>query len=196
MRLGRLSLLFALLLPLAACTARPTTEVQSVRREDLMQNPLYAERYWDELTERMVDILLREKDTLDAGTLAAVDEVRREALQHAQEESLSKQGGKLGSFVSMKETVGGLAFLHGRTLSLSPDFLTSPGADLRLLLTTMLDPRDGVFPDETSVDIGRLESPYGAQEYLLPESVKTEELRTVAVFDARLKRLYGFAQLQ
>ncbi|MEK7218415.1 MAG: DM13 domain-containing protein, partial [Patescibacteria group bacterium] len=134
--------------------------------------------------------------TLDARAMAAVDEVRRGALQQAQEASRRKREGIFGSFVSIKETTLGIALLRGRTVSLSPDFETSPGPNLHLILTTMLDPRDGEFPDKTSVDAGGLESPYGAQEYALSESATMEGLRTAVIYDTKLKRMYGFAQLQ
>ena len=60
----------------------------------------------------------------------------------------------------------------------------------------LVDPRDVVFPDITSIDLGRIDYPYGAMS--LPVHAKADaakNLRSVVLWDAKLKRLHGFAQL-
>ena len=52
------------------------------------------------------------------------------------------------------------------------------------------------FPDETAVDLGRLESAYGAQHYAVPPLDYANQLRTAVLYDRELKRIHGFAQLR
>ncbi len=195
----RKNLLPLLLLPLllASCGGRSPIEKTSIRWEKLLENPLFAEQYWDELTERMVNVQLYGEDAAkDPRKMAVLDEVRRMAVQKSQEVRVAKRDGIMGSFVTVLETTEGLVLLRGHTLSFSPHFFTYPGAALKIYLTTMVDPREGTFPDAGSIEVGRLESPYGAQEYQLAEVLKTEGTRSVVLYDAKLDRLYGFAQLQ
>jgi len=185
------SLLLAILLTGCAAPTRLGTGT-----ENLMDNPLFAQRYYDELTDRMVEIQLREKDVTDTGTLAAADRVRADALAKAQEQTAKKRGRKLGQFLSIKEATEGWALLLGNILYVSSDFVTYPGPSLHLYLTTVLDPRDGTFPDATSIDLGLLSTPYGAQQYTLPAAGTGTALRTAVLYDTELKRLYAFAQPQ
>jgi len=194
-----LSLVFLASLLLASCGSPSAATLQQAdtRWEQELQNPLFAERYWDELTERMVNVQLYGEDAAkDPRKMAVLDEVRRMAVQKSQEVRVAKRDGIMGSFVTVLETTEGLVLLRGHTLSFSPHFFTYPGAALKIYLTTMVDPREGTFPDAGSIEVGRLESPYGAQEYQLAEVLKTEGTRSVVLYDAKLDRLYGFAQLQ
>ncbi|MDD4319394.1 MAG: hypothetical protein PHW10_03665 [Candidatus Peribacteraceae bacterium] len=190
------AVLFLLPFLLAACTAAGTDR-SNVRWEELLHNPLYAERYWSELTEKMVNIHLREPDVLkDPQMRSIVDDVRTNALRRAQEASLERNKGKRGPFNTVADETTGVVLLLDRTLYFSSDFHALPGPSLRIYLSAMADPRDAAFPDATSVEIGRLESPYGAQEYLLPAILeKPEDMRSVVLYDPRLKRLSSFAQL-
>ncbi|MFA6522760.1 MAG: DM13 domain-containing protein [Candidatus Peribacteraceae bacterium] len=185
-----------LALLLAGCT-RSDSGQANVRWENLMQNPLYADQYWLDMVNRMVEMQLQEPDLAKNKTLlATVDEVRRNALLREQAEARKRREGKEGSFIQVKEFTEGRALLRGTTLSFSPTFSTVPGPNLRIYLSPSLDPRDAAFPDTGSLNVGRLESPYGAQEYLLSEETDTKPFRTVVLYDPKLERLYGFAQLQ
>jgi hypothetical protein len=192
----RLLLPLSLILLLAGC-ARQDIGQANVRWENLMQNPLYADQYWLDMVNSMVEMQLQEPDLAKNKTLlATVDEVRRNALLREQAESRKRREGKEGSFIQVKGFAEGRVLLRGTTLSFSPDFSTVPGPNLRIYLSPSLDPRDAAFPDKGSVNVGRLESPYGAQEYLLSEKTDTQPLRTAVLYDPKLDRMYGFAQLQ
>jgi hypothetical protein len=187
-------LLFILLLPLLSSCSGAQAQPQTIRWEQQMKNPLYAERYWDEMTERMADIQMTDKK---AKNPSVIDEVRRTALAQAQQQTQLKHKGKLGQFVTVTEDTQGWLLLLDRLLYFSPDFVTYPGPSLRIYLSPSIDPRGATFPDKGSVELGRLESPYGAQQYLLPAVLKDlKPFRTVVLYDARIERIYAFAQLQ
>ncbi len=166
----------------------------NIRWEQLMKNTLYAEQYWDDLTNRMVDLQMAgEKDPVKS---TLIDEVRKMALQNSKAEGKKRREGKIGAFVPGQENAQGHALLHANLLDLSTDFSTSPGPSLKIYLSTVVDPREGSFPDDTAIELDRLVSPYGSQQYTLPDDTDTAELRTVVLYDNRLNRIYGFAQLQ
>ena len=74
-------------------------------------------------------------------------------------------------------------------------FESSPGVSLRVYLTTVVDPRDVVFPDDTALDLGTLKNAFSAQSYNVPEVENPKLYRTAVIWDTKLDRLYGFAQL-
>jgi hypothetical protein len=80
-------------------------------------------------------------------------------------------------------------------LYLSSDFVSKPGTNLHVYLTTVVDPRDGSFPDPTAIDLGAIQTVYGAQQFAVPKQEKPELLRTFVLWDKGFNRLYGFAQL-
>ncbi len=179
------------LLALTACGPAATVSLN-----DHMRNPLYAQRYWDELVDRMANMQIQNDPALkDADFAAEVDEIKRDALKASQDNRLRIRDGLQGSFITTKEETDGIALLLGNTLYLDTTFASYPGPKLHIYLTEAVDPRDVQFPDPTSLDLGELQNPYGDQEYVLPETSKNKAYRTVVLYDARLKRLYAFAQL-
>ena len=66
---------------------------------------------------------------------------------------------------------------------------------MHLFLSESVDPRDIEFPDDSSVDLGPILSPYGAQRYAVPTTDPPQRYRTAVLWDMKLERLYGFAQL-
>ncbi len=74
-----------------------------------------------------------------------------------------------------------------------------PGPEVYVMISTILDPRSesgaSIFPDASAVNLGRLQTPYGAQTYVIPEASKDTVFRTVVLWDKRLERVMGFAQL-
>jgi hypothetical protein len=179
---------------LVACSK---TGPGSISQGERMQNPFFAERYYDELTEEMVNLQLQDKTvTSDPRMLTIVDETRRDALAKAQEQTKKKREGRFGGFLTATQQTQGWALLLKGTLYLSTDFTSLPGPSLHLYLSEVMDPRDASFPEKTSVDLGLLESPYGAQQYALPSAAATNvKLRTVVLYDTKLKRIYSFVQL-
>lgn len=188
------SLLLAapLLLTLAACAA-PSAD--TVTLESRMRNPLYAERYYDDLVEQMVNLVLQEDPlTTDEAKNALIDETRVSGLRSAQDATDRQREGIIGNIVSDAGYARGETLLLDGTLYVGPDFETIPGPDLHMHLTAALDPRMGTYPDETAIDLGPVSSAYGAHAYALPADA-AENLRTVVLYDHDLERVYGFAQL-
>jgi hypothetical protein len=187
----------AILLPvlmLASCTAGQSIN-QSL--ETSLENPLVAERYYDDLVEQMVDLVLQNDPlSTDETTKDIIEETRVEGLKNANEATDEQERGKRGVVVSdFGYSIGEVLILDGK-LYIGPDFETKPGPDLHAYLSTVLDPRDGSFPDEAAIDLGILANPYGAQIYnLSPEVSENAELRTFVLYDTKLRRIYGFAQL-
>ena len=191
MRTSHIFLASFSLLALAGCS-----QGTAMTLDDHMRNPLYAQRYWDELVDRMTNMQIHNDPALkDAAYAADVDKIKHDALKASQDNRLLFREGVQGSFLSMKEETNGLALLLNGTLYLDTTFVSYPGPDLRIYLTEAVDPRDVEFPDETSLDLGKIQNLYGAQEYALPEENKLTKYRTAVLWDKELKRLYAFAQL-
>lgn len=176
-------------LMLTACTG-------ATALDNHFENPLYAEWYYQDLVDEMVELVLREDPlTKDEKKLSIIDDTRRNALQLQKEAEAQQNEGLMGGFVSDIATTRGEALLLENMLYLGQDFDTIPGPSLRLYLTTAVDPRDAAFPDETAIDLGALKNAYGAQAYALPENDEEVNYRTLVLWDEKLERLYGFAQL-
>ncbi len=161
-----------------------------------LQNPLTAKRYWAETVERMSLLQIHKDKALeDQRTAAVVESAKQDALAKEHEADARIGAGLIGQFLTISEDTEGQALLAEGTLWLGTDFAAYPGLNLHLYLTEAVDPRDAEFPDKTALDLGLLRSPYGAQSYALPEEDKTTPYRTAVLWDVRLGRLYGFAQL-
>jgi hypothetical protein len=173
----------------AACTPSTT----SIDQQN--ENPLTASRYGDELADTMANLIIRKDPVLEQpGMRESVEKGIAEGKEiGAVARQIQKQG-MMGSFISVSQSVIGYALLLDKTLYLSSDFFSSPGLNLHLYLTDVVDPRDTEFPDPNAVNIGRLQAVYGAQEYVL-DIEDASALRTAVVWDATLKQIYGFAQL-
>lgn len=187
--------LFAVLL--TACSAAGPRAGEDL--QDKLSNPLYAERYYDELVDLMVNLEIQNDPlTDDESTKAIIDKNRVEGLKLAREANQKQNEGLSGMIVSDGEYAFGEALLLNDTLFLSPTFETVPGPDLHVYLTKIVDPRDGTFPDETAVELGTLKDAYGEQRYsapVNPEGIE-EGYRTFVLWDVQMKRVFGFAQLQ
>ncbi len=186
------TLLLLLLSPslLIACSRAP------IKSEDLAQkleNPLYARQYYSEQMDYMVSLFIKNDPQTQSGASAQlIDRLRTESLDKARAASRLELEGPRGSFSGPLNEVRGDVVLLEHTLFVGPDFSTSPGADLRMMLTGG-DPRSPGFPDETTVDLGPLKDAFGAHRYDVPP--EATNLRTVVLWDAQLKRLFGVAQL-
>lgn len=163
---------------------------------DLLKNPLYAEFYYDDLVETMVQIQLSDPSAKnDERLLKVMEDVRRTGLARAQEANDAQDIGSQGRFIQGKHFAQGEALFTGTVLYLSPDFVVSPGPELHVFFSKDVDPRDvEVFPGTEDIDIGLLQSPYGAQQYATPE-LDVAAYRSLVIYDTVLKRLYAFAQL-
>lgn len=177
---------------LGACnTGNGSADLQS-----LLENPLFAERYAEEMVDRMVEYKIQNDPMLeDPAKAAAIEEARTTWLTEGRKARERQREGFMGHIISINEYATGEALYVENTIYLDTTFATVPGPGLHLFLTTVVDPRDVEFPDATAMDIGLLQSPYGAQQYSVEPVSDPQLLRTLVLWDVKLGRLYGFAQL-
>jgi len=187
----RFTALFSLLF-LAACGSSVT--MTPILQEHL-KNPLYAEQYWEDLVDRMMQHSISKTFEKDAAKQSLTDNVRTESLAKAQEATKKRGQGILGPFATVTEQTQGLALFVDDTVYFGPGFMTYPGPALHVYLTTELDPSKITFPDPTAVDLGLLLTPYGAQSFAVVAEESSEHLRTVVLWDEQLGRMYAFAQM-
>lgn len=178
-------------LALAACSAA----------EDPLSNPFTADWYYKDLGEGMMALEIREDPLLkDAALKSKAAAIREDAVQKSQEIAAKIAQGKQGPLMPSAEEVTGRALLLDGMLYLSPETNIRPGTELRVYLTTLGDPRDAAgsgatagFPDESAVDLGPVQTPYGASQYAVPASAAA--YRAVVLYDKALNRIHAFAQL-
>lgn len=175
---------------LTACSRAPAVG------EDLEQklgNPLYAKQYYREQMDYMVSLVIRnDPQAMSGATADLINDARISSLDKARAASALELTGARGTFAGpMREVTGNVVLLND-TLFIGPDFATSPGLDLRMLLTNT-DPSDIAFPDATTTDLGPLKDAFGAQSYIVPPEAQNAAM--VVLWDAKLKRLFGSAQL-
>lgn len=172
---------------------------QDASLQDRLRNPLYAEFYYDDLSEQMIGIALRDDPMMnDDAKRSIVDRVRTRALEHSSLALKAQEHGLVGTFVSDLEVVSGDVLLLDGVLYIGPNFDAAPGPSQSLYLTTVVDPRDGAFPDPTAKRLGGLKDQYGAQAFdvsKLPAPTGTGSYRTLVLWDDDLDMTYGFAQL-
>ncbi len=163
---------------------------------DIAGNPLVRTQHDEELADSLANIIIQ-KDPLadDPSTRAILENGIAEAKKSLAATQTLKRGSISGPFIPLYESVQGWALFQNGTLYLSSDFQSRPGLDLHLYLTTLVDPRDAAFPDITAVDLGRIEYPYGAMTLKGPTGDAAKNLRSLVLWDAKLKRLHGFVQL-
>lgn len=193
----KLLLLLCSTLILGGCKTSGNTTVSSICK-NFMDNPLYAERYAEELVNQMVELTIYENPVLeDEGKKKIADTTRQQWLEVARAARAAQRKGSEGEFISVEEFVQGNALLLQNAVYLGTAFDTEPGPDLHLYLTTVVDPRGVEFPDNTSIDLGVLQTPYGAQQYDIPgtEPIEVATYRTLVLWDNALERVHGFAQM-
>jgi hypothetical protein len=182
---------------LSACTATPSGPV-SLALQERLRNPLVAERYWSDMAEHMADFTRTQdpimKDDLKAGI---IDDARVRALARVEQARAIKKEGLQGLFKTqnLAEDTHGEALLLKDMLYFDTTFLIYPNPSVHVLLSTMVDPQAPGFPDSSALDLGELQTAYGAQQYQIPEGKADPGFRTVALYDMQLQRLIGFAQL-
>lgn len=191
MRTTLLALALAPAIALSACNG--STSMNS----DPLQNPLYAEYYYDDLVESMVNFQLNDPNAVadDERLQKVLEDVRYQGLKKAQEANKLQDTGAKGMLVQAKAFAQGEALFANNTVYFGPDFLSAPGPSLHVYLSTRVDPRDvEVFPSADDVDLGLMTTPYGTQQYATPE-LDPVAYRTVVLYDTMLKRVYSFVQL-
>ncbi len=188
------ALLIAPLLFLSACAAHQT---QTMTLDDQLQNPLFALRYYEDLTEQMVSLQLRNDPILkDGGKKSTVESTRVRATKLAQDAVDVVNANLRGDIISDADLSLGRASLIGKNVYFGTDFVATPGPSLHVYVSNALDPRLERFPDKTAVDLGLLKNPYGAQTMDIPETTEGATYRTIVLWDNSLGRIYGFVQLK
>jgi len=185
----------ATLLFLAGC-ARTTVGEDLAARLD---NPLYAERYYEDLVQHMVSLVIQNDPlTKQPATADIIERHRVDAMRLAQEATAKQAQGKRGNLISETNLSLGEILLLGETVYTSPEFQATPSPSLHVYLTTIVDPRDGEFPDATAVDLGDIKDVIGAQTYVIPQGPEEEQVpyATFVLWDTEFERVYGFAQLR
>lgn len=186
---------------LAGCGNTVGLPQRDISLQDQLRNPLYAEFYYDDLTEQMVNLALQEDPLLEEPKVrATVDRTRTRSLQHANLAEKAQNKGIRGGFISDRGLTSGDALLLDNALYVGPTFNAAPGPSLTMYLTTLIDPRDAAsFPDPTAVRLGTVKNQYGAHSYAVPTQPAATGtgagLRTAVLWDDDLGMLYGFAQL-
>jgi len=182
---------------LAGCTkpALPTGQANP-DPETLMTNPLFVERYAEELVNSMAELKIQNDPILEErGKEAVIDATRVFWMERTKEARRQQFEGRSGVFLPAKEFARGeVLFLDG-TIFFDTLFEVIPGPELHVYFTTVVDPRDIEFPDETAIDLGIIQSAYGAQSHTVPALENPVQYRTVVLWDAQLERVYGFAQI-
>lgn len=186
----RIALLIASLTLLAACSGNSTT------LESQLKNPLYAARYGDILADTLANmIIMNDPSVQDQKAKANLEQEIEKAKIISDDARREIDKGTMGAFMQDKESVSGYALYLDDTLFFSSDFETKPGVELHVYISTVVDPRDHAFPDASAIDLGPLQSAYGAQAYAVPRLKSQKEYRSVALWDRSLKRMYAFTQL-
>ena len=186
-------LLVASVILLSGCQAKTVYEPDL---DSMLQNPLFAERYSEALVDALVNLEIYQDPLLEVEDNAkTVDTAKEKWLKVAKQSRKDQRKGSKGGFVAMRSFVTGEVLYVPNTLHFAPEFITDPGIDLHVYFTTVIDPRDVDFPDETAFDLGPLKSAYGVQSYAVPEVEDPKLYRTAVIWDNAIGRLHGFAQL-
>lgn len=188
----RIISLLGLTVLLSACTK--TTYVPD--QEALLQNPLYAEQYSEELVDAMVNLEIYEDPIVkDAEKKKIIDNTKEKWLKVAKKARTDQREGSKGGLIPIDGYVDGEVLYRHDKLHFPAYFASTPGPSIHVYLSTVVDPRDVAFPDESALDLGEIYSPYGAQTYAVPTVEDPRDYRTVALWDTKLEKLYGFAQI-
>lgn len=180
---------------LAACGTQTPAE-----QADLVGNPLYARYYYQDLMETMANYgIQRDRMLENKEKKGIVDATKKRAQEHLKLATDKVNAGKSGGFMSDTGYASGIALLHEGTIYFSQDFNTLPGPSIYVFASDIADPGAGTgslsFPREGSLSLGPLQTPYGAQAYAIPAEGKDMAFRSVILWDNRLERLMGYAQL-
>jgi len=158
-----------------------------------LQNPLFTERYAEAMVDRVTELEIQKDPLLeDEQMQQLVNTTREKWLNVGREARRLQQDGRQGRFHPVKEYTTGEALYLADTLYLDTVFETEPGPQLHFYLSTVVDPRDVKFPDETAIDLGPLSSPYGAQRYTVPPVEDASLIRVAVLFDKRFTALLNY----
>lgn len=185
------------LLLLAGCN-----KTEPLQRTDIQAyyegNPLAREQVAANATRVMVGMLVNERESLRQNDLFdEVDALRLEWGKKEEEAMKDRKNGLLGSFIPVSQEAFGRILVRPAEgiIFTSTAFSVDPGPQLRLFATKSVDPRGKEFPDADSVDLGVVPFPYGPQTFRFRPNLWQEGMLTLVLYDTKLERMYGFAQL-
>jgi hypothetical protein len=159
----------------------------AITLESHLQNPLFAEQYYDAQVENMVNMIIASGSMLQDPTIKeAVNATRLEGLRLAKEATNTQATGAEGVIMSDTQSAIGEVLLLDGNLYLGPDFRVVPGINLHVYLSKVVDPREGVFPDETA------RNTFGDAIYT---GADLEDAYTFILYDKGTKQVVGFSQL-
>ncbi|MCF7844760.1 MAG: DM13 domain-containing protein [Kiritimatiellales bacterium] len=179
---------------IAACS--PQSKNLSMTLAERLQNPLFAEQYAKMMVGRLTELAIDKDPILENEEKRKMIEDTKNTWMEADREArrIQREGTK-AELIGVKEYLVGEILILNHMLYFGPTFETDPGPGLSIVLSEVVDPREVEFPDATSINIGPLNSPYGQQRYALDKTIDISVLRTIALWDTELDRLYGFGQL-
>ncbi len=182
---------FLPLAPLFLLTACGSSASMSL--ESHLQNPLFAEQYYDAQVENMVNMIIASGSLMqDPSMKDAINATRLEGLRLAKEATEMQGNGMEGDIMSDSQSAMGEVLLLDGNLYLGPDFRVVPGINLHVYLSTVVDPREGVFPDETAQDLGPVRNTFGDAIYT---GADLDNAYTFVIYDKGTKQIVGFSQL-
>lgn len=185
----------ALALLLAACGSNlQSMDVQKY----FAQNPLAAEEAATALGQVYVSMIVDEKAELEKNDLFdEVDGMRVAAGKAIEDATRERKNGLLGQFIPHKQFTRGFVLVRPKDgiIFTGTTFESAPGPDLHLFASELSDPREGVFPDDSAVDLGLMGYTYGPQTMTFDATLWNDNFRSLIIYDVKLKRLYGFAQI-
>jgi hypothetical protein len=176
---------------LAGCLGKQTTTL-----EDRLQNPLFAERYAESVVDRLVELeIIKDPVLEDVAKKAYLDTERKKWLEVTRNARQVQRDGMEGSMLPVGDFAKGDVLYVQGALYFGSLFEIDPLPSIHVYLTTTVDPREIAFPDTTAMDLGLLQSAYGAQTYTVPNVDNPLLYRTVVLWDTEFGRLHSFAQL-
>jgi hypothetical protein len=111
----------------------------------------------------------------------------------------SNSGGSLGAFQAAQYSTDGNARITkegGKNyLEFDQNFRSDSGPDLFVVLYRDSQvPKSGI-KEQDYVNVARLRKTSGSQRYLIPEDVKLEDFKSVAIWCRQFNTTFGFARL-
>lgn len=189
----------ALIAPLLLVACNSNNDLQAQSRDTLLKNPLYLELYSEQLVDTMVNLEVYGDPLIeDEAKKKIADTTKEYWLAESKKARKAQRQSSKGELITMKEYVTGEVMFtkDGSAVHFGPTFTSTPGPSVHAFISSTIDPRDVEFPDPTAIDLGEILIPYGAQSFY-PEQriVDAMKYRTIVIWDTKLERLYGFAQI-
>ncbi|MBT3835170.1 hypothetical protein HOF56_02875 [Candidatus Peribacteria bacterium] len=172
---------------------------------EVSDNPLAAEITADQILDFVSNMQIkaaeRGEEIEDGKTLRAIDKALVDAKSMQKEAHKKQDKGKKGDFYRASEHT----FARGRALLIQGklyfgfgfDISGAPGMKIYLSKHVAPHEKEELF-SEDFVEIGDLNSIYGAQSYEVPVLSETDwtEYRTVAIYSEPLEIMIGLAQIR